>query len=143
MNVSRNKVSIWISCVFFSFRNDEAIDDNDVPNKDDEKDIAVPSKGPSKRQLKREKAIRIATRNRETNKLNIMRKALSYVSMVSSLNPRTYLFPGKRSFSRSSLRFFFSFFIIFLFFFFFCFFTVEAFQERMEIRETQANLADG
>ncbi|KAH0944858.1 hypothetical protein HN011_002517, partial [Eciton burchellii] len=61
--------------------NDEAIDDNDVPNKDDEKDITVPSKGPSKRQLKREKAIRIATRNRETNKLNIMRKALSYVSM--------------------------------------------------------------
>jgi len=71
----------------FPFRNDEAIDDNDILNKDDEKDgITVPSKGPSKRQLKREKAIQIATRNRETNKLNTMQKALSYVSMVGSSN---------------------------------------------------------
>jgi len=69
-----------------SFRNEETIDDNDISNEDDGKDITVPSKEPSKRQLKREKAIRIAAQTKETNKLNIMQKALSYVSMVGSSN---------------------------------------------------------
>lgn len=38
---------------------------------------------PSKRQLKRERVIQIANQKKESSRINTMKKALNYVSMVS------------------------------------------------------------
>lgn len=51
--------------------------------KEDTNESAKIPKKPSKRQLKRERAIQAAIQKKESSRINTMQKALNYISMVS------------------------------------------------------------
>ena len=86
------------------------------------KNDAKKPKQPSKRQVKREKAEKKENEKKEAGRLEAMKKGLNYVSKVS----KSFWNRIGITVLQSTLLF-----------------AVETRTERMEIRETEANLADG
>lgn len=77
----------------FRFSNDGIVDGGDVSKERENIDETVRKEKPSKRRLKKEKAIEMATRRKQTGRATAMRNALNYVSMVGSLNSLSIRFP--------------------------------------------------
>jgi len=72
-----------MSCKRFNqfFFSNDVTTDIDIPKKTSDENVKT-AKNLSKRQLKKEKAVQVAVKKRQSRKSYAMQKALSYVSMV-------------------------------------------------------------